>query len=169
MKTLLIAAMAAFAPAAHAGGTAEAIKELVKVSAINANVDPALALAVVEQESSFVPDKEREEKKYKTYSVGLFQMFIPTARAMGFKGTKEQLKNPVVNIRLGIEHLKKCTARFGSDLRLVACCHNAGPAVKVSFCSSYAWTANYVKEVMEKRAKWDGILHPRARALACAL
>jgi soluble lytic murein transglycosylase-like protein len=137
------------------GNEKEAIIELIKISASNAGVDQATALAIVEQESHFHPEAIRKEPKFKTYSVGLFQMFVPTARAMGFKGTVKQLQEPVANIKLGIKHLQQCTARFGNNPKLVACCHNAGTNVKVSFCKNYAWTARYVKEVLEKRAKYQ--------------
>jgi len=152
---------------AFADTVKDSLVEYIQVSATSAGVDPATALAIVEQESSFNPKvKPRWEPKYKTYSVGLFQMFYPTAIDMGFRGTIKQLQNPIVNIKLGIGHLKACTTRFGNSPKLVACCHNAGVAVKVSFCKNYAWTATYVKEVLQKKAHWDLFLAPK---MACSI
>lgn len=147
----------------------EDLVELIKIHANEAGVDQATALAIVEQESNFRPNVKRFEPKFKTYSVGLFQMFYPTARSMGFKGSVKQLQDVQTNIKLGIEHLKACTERFGKNHKLVVCCHNAGVAVEVSFCRNYAWTARYVKEVMAKRQKWSKLLAPEGRILACAM
>lgn len=168
MKFFILASMLAVTASAKAENMQDLIVELITVTARSEGVDPALAVAIAEQESSLVPNKERFEKRYNTYSVGLFQMFIPTAKDMGFKGSKEELKTPTTNIKLGIAHLKSCTSRFGSDARLVACCHNAGKYVKVKFCSSYAWTARYAAEVVAKKAEWDRKLSGKPEVLAVA-
>lgn len=165
MKLLIIAMLSTNA-FAHKIDTH--LVEYIRASAVEAGVDPATALAVVDQESSFNPKAKRPEPKYHTFSVGLFQMFIPTARYMGFKGPIKKLYDVAVNTKLGIAHLKACTKRFGNDTERVICCHNAGIGVKESFCDTYAWTARYVKDVMAKKPKWDAYLSPSPGVvLAC--
>lgn len=167
MKLLLIALISAHA---HAAKLDTHLVEYIRASAAASGVDPATALAIVEQESSFNPKAIRPEPKFHTFSVGLFQMFVPTARNMGFRGPIRKLYEVALNTKLGIAHLKECTDRFGSDTGLIACCHNAGPAVKVAFCSTHAWTARYVKDVLAKKAWWDAYLAPSPGGmLACAL
>lgn len=147
--------------------TKEEIIALITYEANRSGVDAATALAIAEQESSFRPNVERWEPRHKTYSVGLFQIFIPTAKTLGVKNpTKEKLKDPVLNIRLGIAHMSKCVARFGNDPKMIACCHNAGHFVKKSFCSSYAWTKQYIKDVGQRISAWNDKLSPQAEIVS---
>ena len=157
MKLLLIALLSLQASADKLDAR---LVEYIRASAAASGVDPATALAIVEQESSFNPKAIRPEPRHHTFSMGLFQMFVPTARIMGLKGPIKQLLDVKINTKLGLEHLKACTDRFGKDTALVVCCHNAGTAVKVPFCKSYAWTARYVKDVLVKKAWWDTYLAP---------
>lgn len=126
--------------------------EIIK-TAVAHGLDPALVLAVAQVESNFNNRSLRYEPKFKTYSVGLFQLFYPTARAMGFKGTVEELMNPSVNTRLGVQHLKQCANRF-SEPKQIACCHNAGVAVKVSACENNIHISAYVKKVLSAHSEW---------------
>lgn len=125
----------------------------IETAAQKANVDTDLALAIAQHESDFNPRAMTYEPKYKTYSVGLFQMLLPTARAMGFHGPVKELQRPEVNIRLGIQHLSECTDRFGESVDEIACCHNAGTAVKVSHCKKKG-IRDYVNRVMIVYRSW---------------
>ena len=125
----------------------------IKKTAQAHGLEPALVLAVAEVESNFNHKALRYEPKFKTYSVGLFQLFYPTARSMGFKGTVEELMNPSVNTRLGVLHLKKCAERF-DDPEHIICCHNAGFAVKVSACTNNSHIRAYVKKVTNSYKNW---------------
>lgn len=116
-------------------------------------LEPALVLAVAEVESNFNNRALRYEPKFKTYSVGLFQLFYPTAKAMGFKGSVQELMNPSVNTRLGVLHLKQCSDRFSAPEKIV-CCHNAGIAVKESACVNNSRISAYVKKVLSARKGW---------------
>jgi soluble lytic murein transglycosylase-like protein len=127
----------------------------IRAEAPRYQIEPAVALAIAETESNFNPNAIRPEPRHKTFSVGLFQMFIPTARSMGFAGTMDMLKNPKVNIRLGLRHLQKCVERFGPDnLEKIACCHNAGPAVEESFCDSDEGVQDYIEKVQTNYEHW---------------
>jgi len=118
------------------------------------NIDPELALAIAEVESSFNPNVSLYEPKFKTYSIGLFQLFIPTARAYGFKGNAQKLKDPQVNIRLGLVHLNKCVERFGQVVEMVACCHNAGVYVEESVCLNNRGVKDYIRKVVNSYDRW---------------
>jgi soluble lytic murein transglycosylase-like protein len=128
----------------------EAIRNIAKIN----NVNEVLALSIAEVESSFNPKALRYEPKFKTYSVGLFQIFVPTSRTLGFTGTHLELQEPKINIELGIKHLRICTDRFKDNIARIACCHNAGSAVKESVCQNNAHVKEYVRKVLyayEKR------------------
>lgn len=126
------------------------IQKRISDAASTYNIDPDLALAIAEVESSFNPNVQRLEPKFHTWSVGLFQMFIPTARAYGFRGTMQQLKEPRTNIHFGMIHLSKCVDRFGQQLvEMVACCHNAGVGVKDSVCINNPSVKDYIRKVVE--------------------
>lgn len=127
--------------------------EEIQKTALANGLDPALVMAVVEVESNFNHKALRYEPKFKTYSVGLFQLFYPTARSMGFKGTVQELMNPSINTRFGIAHLKQCAERF-SEPEQIACCHNAGVAVKVTACSKNDRIKEYVKKVISAHRDW---------------
>ena len=147
------------------GVTAQAIAPKVKYSremiikkisdtAPAYNVNTELALAIAEVESSFNPNVSLFEPKFNTYSIGLFQMFIPTARTYGFKGSAQKLKDPDVNIRLGLVHLNKCVSRFGQDVGMVACCHNAGEYVEKSVCRNNRGVKDYMRKVVNSYDRW---------------
>lgn len=132
----------------------ESIVKMISDTAPAYNIDPDLALAIAEVESSFNPNVSLYEPAYNTYSIGLFQMFIPTARAYGFKGTVQKLKDPKTNIRLGLVHLNKCIARFGQVVEMVACCHNAGVFVEESVCSNNRGVKAYIRKVVNSYDRW---------------
>ena len=141
-----------------------------------AEVDPALLLAIARQESVF-----REDATSQAGAVGMMQMLPSTARMM-MSGLKdegialasttsdalpmaEQLTNPQLNIRLGaayVRHLMEQQA-VGNNLVKVLAAYNAGPgsvsawqrtAAKVTdpllYIESipFSETRNYVMQVM---------------------
>lgn len=72
--------------------TPEFIKQTIKEYAREMKLSSALALAIAEVESTFNPDAIREERHKNTVSVGLFQMFLPTAKDMGLQKETDELK-----------------------------------------------------------------------------
>lgn len=116
-------------------------------------VEPALVLAFAQVESDFNPKAIRFEEKFKTYSVGMFQLFYPTAKALGFKGTLNGLMDPKVNAELAVTHIKMCLNRFTTP-DYVACCYNAGVAVKTSVCQNNAHVKTYVNKILKARKSW---------------
>lgn len=98
-------------------------------------VDPALVLAVIQQESGFNPKAHSPAG-----ALGLMQVMPATARSMGLKDTR-QLLNPEVNIKYGVQYIKDLWAEFGdkdlsrlsagditrADLINTIAAYNAGP------------------------------------------
>jgi soluble lytic murein transglycosylase-like protein len=102
------------------------------------------------------PWKERPEPKKHSISVGLFQMFLPTARDMGFTGDVEQLKDTDTNVNLGVQYLAKCSVRF-HNVRGIACCHNAGVNTRRSVCQNDSWVVHYENKVEKAYRKYSHV------------
>jgi Transglycosylase SLT domain len=119
-------------------------------------IDPVLALAIVDIESKFNPRADRYEPKLKTYSVGLFQVLITTARLeFDFKGTKADLGKVDTNIHYGIEYLTRCISERGQKLPAIACCYNAGFYAKNSVCLKHEKVKQYLVQLKEKFYFWQ--------------
>jgi hypothetical protein len=119
------------------------------------HVNPALALSVAEIESSFNPRAIRREGHLNTASVGVFQVLHTTARnEFGFKGSIEELKNPAINISLGVRYLARCGGEE-EDFLYLACCYQAGFAADPVFCATHPGVQNYRKKLEEKFAEWS--------------
>jgi len=113
-------------------------------------VKSSLALAVMEVESTWNVNAERIERGGRTKSIGLFQLYYPTAVEMERKRGSNRvrsfadLRDVDVNVELGVEHLAKCERKF-HDLSRVLCCYNAGPYAKAAACES-EWVQNYERK-----------------------
>jgi soluble lytic murein transglycosylase len=152
-------------------------------------LDPALALAVIRQESSF--DTATTSP---VGARGLMQLMPATAatlaKHLGMAATPVALTaDPSLNIRLGTAYLRDLLARFDGSVPLAVAAYNAGPARVAEWLSTYGdptgsnvdvidWiemipfseTRNYVQRVVENlviyRAKrHEKLVHPLARWL----
>ena len=90
--------------------------------------EPALALAVMRQESSFDPATTSP-----VGARGLMQLMPPTAaevsRGLGQPApTPASLLDPAVNMRLGTTYLHVLLGQFGGTVPLAVAAYNAGPA-----------------------------------------
>ncbi len=131
----MIAAIALVLAALPLAGAGDIVALIVRESS-RVGIDSNLALAVAWHESRLRPGGELKEPKLKTSSIGVFQVLLPTARSMGFAGTKAQLFDPKTNIKYGIQYLSGCVNRFGADVDKVLCCYNGGHRVRESFCQT---------------------------------
>jgi soluble lytic murein transglycosylase len=91
------------------------------------NVDPNMAAAVLEAESS-----GRPRAVSSAGALGLMQLMPPTAdelaREIGLgPPSKDDLFDPSLNIRLGVYYLSKLRRRFGDERELVIAAYHAGP------------------------------------------
>lgn len=99
---------------------------LLREIAAAASVPPALVFGLVRQESVFTVDI-----RSRSGAVGLMQLMPATGRQLqrrGRHGARPDLKNPVVNVRLGVAYLHQLLDAFGGDVVLALAAYNAGPA-----------------------------------------
>ena len=75
------------------------LDEAIIKSAARHGIPESLVRRIVMRESKYNP-LARNHKYW-----GLMQISYPTAKSMGFKGTPEQLLNPVVNLRYAVPYL----------------------------------------------------------------
>ncbi|GJL78256.1 MAG: hypothetical protein NPINA01_12450 [Nitrospinaceae bacterium] len=138
------------------------VREILK----NYNLDPLLVLSLMRQESAFNP-----KIISKANAIGLMQLMPATAKevARSLKQktpSEEDLKNPVTNVRLGIDYLNYLMGSFNNNMVYALAAYNAGPTkVKqwmtlrpnlhpLEFVDSipYSETRNYVKKVLRNYA-----------------
>ena len=103
-------------------------------------VDPNLALAVAQQESSLNPDAISPEG-----AIGLFQLMPATASGLGV-----QPHDPVQNIDGGIRYLSQLLNQFGGNVSLALAAYNAGPGNvrKYGGVPPFAQTQNNVASIL---------------------
>lgn len=90
------------------------------------DLDKSLVAAVIYQESRYQSDAVSSSG-----ATGLMQLMPETARWIAGKTnqtySKEKLKDPEYNIRMGTYYLGYLTDKYDHDLRLVLAAYNAGP------------------------------------------
>ncbi|HQR46393.1 MAG TPA: lytic transglycosylase domain-containing protein, partial [Thermoanaerobaculia bacterium] len=94
-------------------------------AAAASSVPPALVFGLVRQESVFSPDIRSHAG-----AVGLMQVMPATGRQLHRReghGTRPDLRNPAVNVRLGVSYLRQLLDAFGGDVVLALAGYNAGP------------------------------------------
>jgi soluble lytic murein transglycosylase len=154
-----------------------------------AGVEPALALGIIRQESSFDTTTVSP-----VGALGLMQLMpdtaAQTARLIGLRGRLPSLTgDTAVNIELGTAYLRTLMAQFGGCTPLAVAGYNAGPTKVAEWLGTngdprgagvdmidwieqipYGETRNYVQRVIENeviyRAKrGDAVPHPLAQWL----
>jgi len=130
------------------------------------NLDPFLVLSLMRQESAFNPKVTSNAN-----AIGLMQLIPPTAeevaRTMGQEiPDKESLKDPVTNMRLGIEYLNRLLVSFNQNMVYALAAYNSGPTKvrqwvalrsnmhPLEFIESipFTETRNYVKKILRNYA-----------------
>jgi soluble lytic murein transglycosylase len=91
------------------------------------NVDPLLASAMLEAESS-----GRPEAVSSSGALGLMQLMLPTAeevaKELGLGSpSRDDVLDPDLNVRLGVYYLSKLRQRFDDERELVIAAYHAGP------------------------------------------
>jgi soluble lytic murein transglycosylase-like protein len=89
-------------------------------------ISPGLILSVIETESSF-----RYRVVSKAGAVGLMQLLPSTAEEVARRygiaySSEEDLRNPIVNLELGVAYLAYLRGRFGNSVHYLAA-YNMGP------------------------------------------
>lgn len=138
------------------------------------DVDPALALSLMRQESSFDPGVVSGAG-----AVGLMQLMPATARQLGVGALP--LTDAATNIRLGTEYLQGLLNQFDNHVPIAIAAYNAGPRHVREWMDEdsgllasgrnddlidwieqipFAETRNYVQRVLESRAIYAAELNP---------
>ena len=122
--------------------TTSEIQSMITSAALSAGVDPALALAVAQQESSFNPNAVSPTNKNGTTDYGLFQLNSANLSAWGVTNPLD----PTQNINAGIAYLAQLQQQYGGDVQTMLWAYNAGPG-DVSNGILPASTSEYISQV----------------------
>jgi len=143
-------------------------EELVTRNLVGTDVDPNIIRGLIRQESFFEPDAVSGAG-----AVGLMQVMPATARTLleklGEKGFRpESLKDPAVNVRIGVRFFLERYEEYGGNLALTLASYNAGrvkvgvwkeflggidPELFVEFIP-YTETRDYVKRILGNQAMY---------------
>ena len=116
--------------------------ELIYEKAKKYDVDPALVVAVIEQESRFKP-----RARSHVGARGLMQLMPRTGRWMGAR----DLYNPEQNVDAGVRYIKYLDKRFNGDLKRIIAAYNGGEGnvKRYQGIPPFRETRQYVKKVMK--------------------
>jgi soluble lytic murein transglycosylase-like protein len=111
----------------------------------NLGVDPALALAVANQESGMNPNALGPVTSSGQRAVGLFQLLPSTAAGLGVDPN-----DPLQNIQGGVEYLSNLLNEYNGDVSLALAAYNAGPGnvAKYGGIPPFPETQNYVASIL---------------------
>jgi hypothetical protein len=98
------------------------LAEKIYDAALEADVDPTIAFGLVRAESSF-----RSTATSHVGAVGLTQLMPRTARWMEPGISTRDLRNPDINLRIGLSYLRYLLDRYDGDLHLALLAYNRGP------------------------------------------
>jgi hypothetical protein len=106
------------------------------------DVDPDLIKAIIMAESRYNPMATSEKG-----AIGLMQIMPRTASA----SNTEDMYDPVHNINVGAEYLKKLLSQFNGNQELALAAYNAGPSKVMEYegVPPYEATICYIKKVLE--------------------
>ena len=112
------------------------------------NIDPLLLHAIAEVESAFNADAIS-----KAGARGLMQVMPATARRFGMKNPKQELFNPISNLRVSSNYIRSLYSLFGNNIPLILAAYNAGENAVIKYgykIPPYRETENYVDKVMKR-------------------
>jgi soluble lytic murein transglycosylase-like protein len=139
-------ALAYAEPARPKSGGLSAIQDLVAEHAEANDVPPALALALVQVESSYNPKATGANGE-----IGLLQISPKTARAIGYKGSPKALYDPETNLSWGMKYLGKAHKLADGDTCGTLARYNAGLDARPKKGATSKFCAK-VKSVIAARA-----------------
>ncbi|MFZ5891152.1 MAG: transglycosylase SLT domain-containing protein [Myxococcota bacterium] len=149
---------------------------IVEREAAAAGIDPALAYAIMREESAFDPEAVSPANAY-----GLMQLIVPTARraarGTSLVATATSLKRPRVNVALGCREIAHLARMFEQNPLLAVPAYNAGPGRAAAWLRDrpsmdfdlwveripYLETRRYTKRVLSSRAIY-AFLYDRKQA-----
>ena len=92
-----------------------------KIQKHNRGLDPYLILSLIRQESAFNP-----AARSSAGARGLMQLMPATARQLKRRVKTRELKQPDVNLKLGIKYLKRLIGKYDGNLIYALAGYNAG-------------------------------------------
>jgi soluble lytic murein transglycosylase-like protein len=101
------------------------IQQMITASAQQYGVDPALALSIAQQESSFNPNAVSPINPNGTVDYGLMQINSSNLSSLGL--TPTTALDPQSNINAAMQLLSTYTQQYNGDPSLIAAAYNGGP------------------------------------------
>lgn len=129
----------------------EHFEDVLRVAALESEVDPCLLAAVMIAESS-----GRLGARSSAGALGLFQLTLTSARwrasLLGLPEPSEEalLTDPLLNARLGADHLRWLLDTYEGDIERALCAYNCGP--------------RRLKEINAAEGGWERWREARARS-----
>lgn len=116
------------------------LQALIRTEAAARGVDPALALAVANQESAY-----NQAAVSPAGAIGVFQLMPKTAASLGVDPYDVSQ-----NVAGGVAYLAQLSAQYGGDVSLTLAAYNAGPGnvSKYGGVPPYPETQNYVARIL---------------------
>jgi soluble lytic murein transglycosylase-like protein len=118
--------------------TIDQIKQMITAAAVQKGLDPGLALAVAETESSFNPNA-----KSGVGAMGLFQLMPKTAASYGVSNAFD----PAQNINAGVSMLADLNRQYDGDLPSILAAYNWGSGNLASGAPLPTETQNYIAKI----------------------
>lgn len=122
------------------------LKNLVLVEAKARGINPALAFALIEQESGWNTSAIRPEPKLNTMTIGLFQIMPSTAKACPGSPSATALFHPVTNTQCGLDLLSSYLQKTGSARKALVA-YNGGEHCLIHHCAE---AEAYAKSVLTR-------------------
>ena len=116
-------------------------REVIQKEAEFAGIPPALAFAIVDQESSGNPSAVGQEVPGQGRAQGFFQLMPATAQGLGVDPA-----NPYQNIRGGVALLKQLHGQYGNDVPAIIAAYHGG----TDLTQHGPKTEQYVKDVLAR-------------------
>jgi soluble lytic murein transglycosylase-like protein len=98
----------------------------IETYALISGIPVALVKAIIAKESSFNPDAYKPEPQINDASMGLMQMLVSTARALGFKDEADQLFDPLTSIKYGAALIAANLKQSKGNVPTAIAAYNAG-------------------------------------------
>lgn len=151
---LLISLIVEFTSLAVLHSSTDSIPYYLANAASAHNLDVTLLYAICDVESRCKTDavnrddaqKAKKRLGIKEHSLGMFQIKLATARALGFKGKRKDLMKPEINSWWAAELLQNLYKRYGHSTSKVISAYNAGKYVITN--------KRYVNKVLSKYAHY---------------
>jgi soluble lytic murein transglycosylase-like protein len=128
------------------------IQQMITQAATNAGIDPALALAVAQQESGFNPNAVGPTNSNGTTDYGVFQINSSNLSSLGL--TSNPL-DPQANINAGVSMLASLLNQYDGSVQTALWAYNAGPG-NVANGVLPSSTANYISAVTAAISDYSG-------------